>query len=130
MGSRAVSKPSSSYRTTAKSDSNGLVKASLATVIPSEDLDQRSVHLSSINSGARANEITANKDATEDASDEGTKRVSQASIENIRNNGNHVKINFDDKKNNSHLPASKALPPKQVKSYLFGRSFTTARTMI
>ena len=111
----AVSKPSSSYRTTAKSDSNGLVKASIATVIPTDanaaqDLDHRSVHLRPINS-------EAHNDATEDASDLiGTKRVSQTSIENIRNGGNHVRISFDDiKKTNSHLPASKALPPKQVK---------------
>ena len=104
--------------------SPGLVKASLATVIPSDvtnrDLESKSIQLN-------LQPINSDNNTTENGSDTvGGKRVSSASIQNIRKSGSHVNIKFDDSSSSSakiktHLPGGdvkKTLPPKQVKSNL------------
>ena len=102
--------------------SPGLVKASVATVIPSDvtnrDLESKSIQLN-------LHPINSDNNTTENGSDTvGVKRVSTASIQNIRKSGSHVNIKFDDSSSSSakiktHLPGGdvkKTLPPKQVKS--------------
>jgi len=110
----------------------GLVKASLANVVPSDktsakgakvtngvstDTDHRPVHLKLHPIVHQADQ--AQNDSLED--EEGIKRISQASIQNIRNDGNVVNFIFDDKSPGvkSYLPGSnppdtKNSPPKQV----------------
>merc|ERR1711936_1512324 len=99
--------------------SSGLVKASLANDIPSDtpsseqdaktrDLENKSIQLNlrPINS--------------ESDNEKGTKRITSASIQNIRNSGNVVNFVFDDKSGGgkTHLPgtseSAKSSPPKQV----------------
>ena len=92
----------------------GLVKASVATVIPSDSKElSRSKELGSASIQLNLHPIKADSDA------EGVKRVSSSSIQNIRNSGNHVNFKFDDKKGpRNHLPGlenKKTLPPKQVR---------------
>ena len=94
--------------------SGGLVKASVATVIPSDSKElSRSKELGSASIQLNLHPIKADSDA------EGVKRVSSSSIQNIRNSGNHVNFKFDDKKGpRNHLPGlenKKTLPPKQVR---------------
>ena len=93
--------------------SGGLVKASVATVIPSDSKElSRSKELGSASIQLNLHPIKAESDG------EGVKRVSSSSIQNIRNSGNHVNFKFDDKKGpRNHLPGlenKKTLPPKQV----------------
>ena len=94
--------------------SGGLVKASVATVIPSDSKElSRSKELGSASIQLNLHPIKAESDG------EGVKRVSSSSIQNIRNSGNHVNFKFDDKKGpRNHLPGlenKKTLPPKQVR---------------
>ena len=120
---KIVSKPGA-FRDTSRpsavknsSGGSGLVKASVATVIPSDsrnasqDLGSKSIQLN-------LHPINMGQSHSENDADMGVKRVSASSIQNIRNSGNHVNFKFDDKKvAKNHLPGienKKVLPPKQV----------------
>jgi len=124
--------PSHKHAISSPGDTGGLVKASLANVVPSDktsakgakvtngvnkDVDSRPVHL-------KLHPIIPHVEQTQDDSnndEEGIKRISQASIQNIRNDGNVVNFIFDDKSANvksylpgSNPPDSKNSLPKQV----------------
>jgi len=105
----------------------GLVKASVATVVPS---DKTSAVGAIVTNGVstdthraiqlKLQPVRQNQQQTQQE-EEGIKRISQASIQNIRNDGNVVNFNFDDKSPNvksylpgSNPPDSKNSPPKQV----------------
>merc|ERR1719361_1272726 len=105
--------------------SSGLVKASLANVIPSDtpsseqDAKTRDLENKSIQLNLRP--INSESDTKKGTDDKGTKRITSASIENIRNSGNVVNFVFNDKSSGvkTHLPAgapdqAKGSPPKQV----------------
>ena len=110
---RDTSRPSA-----VKNGGSGLVKASVATVIPSDSRDA-SKDLGSKSIQLNLHPITGGQVGSENDSEMGVKRVSASSIQNIRNSGNHVNFKFDDKKGaKNHLPGmehNKALPPKQVR---------------
>ena len=105
--------------------SSGLVKASLANVIPSDtpsseqDAKTRDLENKSIQLNLRP--INSESDTEKGANDKGTKRITSASIQNIRNSGNVVNFVFDDKSGGgkTHLPgtseSAKSSPPKQVR---------------
>ena len=117
--------PSHKHAISSQGDSNGLVKASPANVVPSEKLsakgskvtnrvvnetDSRPIHLN-------LNPVNRHFDKSQDANDvdeEGIKLISQASIQNIRNDGNVVNFVFDDKSPTikSYLPGSTAADSK------------------
>ena len=126
--------PSHKHAISSRGDTNGLVKASLANVVPSDktsakgakvtngvnkDVNSRPIHL-------KLHPIIPNSDQTQDDSnedEEGIKHISQASIQNIRNDGNVVNFIFDDKSPTiksylpgSNPPDSKNSPPKQARS--------------
>lgn len=107
------------------SSNGGLVKASLANVIPSDspgleqDAKTRDLEHKSIQLNLRP--INSEKETEKGTDDKGTKRITSASIENIRNSGNVVNFVFNDKSSGvkTHLPAgasdsAKSSPPKQV----------------
>lgn len=128
-----LSFPSHKHAISSNGDTDkGLVKASLANVVPSDkisakgakvtnnvnaDSDARPIHL-------KLHPLVQQADQTQNDSledEEGIKRISQASIQNIRNDGNVVNFIFDDKSPGvkSYLPGSsppdsKNSPPKQV----------------
>ena len=106
----------------------GLVKASLATVIPAES----SKHQDAASPGDREADtkpILLNlrplSSAPGEGAELGTKRVTPSSIQNIRNSGNHVNFKFDADKTSgkTHLPgmvdSKKTLPPKQVRFQVY-----------
>ena len=108
------------------SSNGGLVKASLANVIPSDspgleqDAKTRDLEHKSIQLNLRP--INSEKETKKGTDDKGTKRITSASIENIRNSGNVVNFVFNDKSSGvkTHLPAgasdsAKTSPPKQVR---------------
>ena len=112
----------------AQTGSNGgLVKASLANVIPSDspgleqDAKTRDLEHKSIQLNLRP--INSEKETKKGTDDKGTKRITSASIENIRNSGNVVNFVFNDKSSGvkTHLPSTgtadqaKGSPPKQVR---------------
>ena len=108
----------------AQTGSNGgLVKASLANVIPSDspgleqDAKTRDLEHKSIQLNLRP--INSEKETKKGTDDKGTKRITSASIENIRNSGNVVNFVFNDKSSGvkTHLPSdqAKSSPPKQVR---------------
>ena len=114
--------------TPAQTGSNGgLVKASLANVIPSDspgleqDAKTRDLEHKSIQLNLRP--INSEKETKKGTDDKGTKRITSASIENIRNSGNVVNFVFNDKSSGvkTHLPGpgapdpAKSSPPKQVR---------------
>ena len=121
---RAATAPAA--QTGSHNSNGGLVKASLANVIPSDspgleqdaktrDLEQKSIQLN-------LRPINSEKETKKGTDDKGTKRITSASIENIRNSGNVVNFVFNDKSSGgkSHLPggasdSAKGCPPKQVR---------------
>ena len=116
----------------AQTGSNGgLVKASLANVIPSDspgleqDAKTRDLEHKSIQLNLRP--INSEKETQKGTDDKGTKRITSASIENIRNSGNVVNFVFNDKSSGgkTHLPSdqAKSSPPKQVRER--ERNYTT-----
>ena len=113
---------------TAPPSRQGLVKASLATVIPAES----SKHQDAASPGDREADtkpILLNlrplSSAPGEGAELGTKRVTPSSIQNIRNSGNHVNFKFDADKTSgkTHLPgmvdSKKTLPPKQVRFQVY-----------
>ena len=134
VNSKSNKTSGSFHPATPNSDTSGLVKASLATVIPTDnsspaasDLDSKSIQLNLSPINANKNSINDDTENGAGDSEAGIKRVSSASIKSIRNSGDHVKFSFDDQKNKStvkgYLPSKdqtsrSSLPPKQVIIYL------------
>ena len=113
----------SSHRVTSYNN-NGIVKASLATVIPDADVNKQDANVKDLETKSiqlNLRPINSQNDS-ENICELGTKRVSPETIQSIRNSGNHVNFKFDDKSNSNvktHLPGKetkKPLPPKQVPS--------------
>ena len=97
-----------------------MVKASVATVIPSDSRDaSKDLGSKSIQLNLHPINSSQGQGDSENDAEMGVKRVSASSIQNIRNSGNHVNFKFDDKKvAKNHLPGmenKKVLPPKQVR---------------
>ena len=123
--SKVVKSKSPGSLLSSQTGSSGLVKASLANVIPSDtpsreqDAKTRDLENKSIQLNLRP--IKSENDTEKGANDVGTKRITSTSIQNIRNSGNVVNFVFDDKSGGgkSHLPGSsesaKSPPPKQVR---------------
>lgn len=114
---RDTSRPSAVKNT---GGGSGLVKASVATVIPSDSRDaSKDLGSKSIQLNLHPINSSQGQGDSENDAEMGVKRVSASSIQNIRNSGNHVNFKFDDKKvAKNHLPGmenKKVLPPKQVR---------------
>ena len=103
-------------------DTSGLVKASLANVIPSEPPSEINGKISTSSKPVDFSLPPKRISAEIGKSEEGTKTISQTSIQNIRNDGNVSNYVFDDKSPTikSYLPGSppdlKSSQPKQASS--------------